>query len=94
MKEKSTDAGLAPENGFSPAYVLSLLRLVKKRSQIVHALAREECNKYDLTAAAPCFFIGEIIMIGPGGLLLVVPTYLQAVPVCFRLIGGIAKKVK
>jgi hypothetical protein len=28
-EEKLTYAGLAQENGFSPAYVLSLLRLVK-----------------------------------------------------------------
>jgi hypothetical protein len=32
-------------------------------------LAREECNKYDLTAG-PCHW--PIVMIGPGGLLLVV----------------------
>jgi hypothetical protein len=32
------------------------------------APAREECNKYDLTAA-PCFFHWPNIMIGPDGLL-------------------------
>jgi hypothetical protein len=41
------------ENGFSPANLLSLLRLVKNRSKSC-APAREEYNKYDLTAA-PCF---------------------------------------
>jgi len=43
------------------------------------APAREECNKYDLTAA-PCFLIGLNIMIGPGGLLFPssTPTYLQS----------------
>jgi hypothetical protein len=50
---------------------------------------REECNKYDLTAAAaPCFWLA-IIMIGPGGLLLVVPTYLQMR--VFSYMGGFAK---
>jgi len=37
---------------------------------------RKECNKCDLTAAQ--YFSLAIIMIGPGGLLLVAPTYLQS----------------
>ncbi len=35
----------------------------------MHLLAREECNKYDLTSP-PCFFDWPNIMIGAGGLLL------------------------
>jgi heme A synthase len=31
---------------------------------------RKECNKYDLTAVAQCFWLAHITMIGPGGLLL------------------------
>jgi hypothetical protein len=52
--------------------------------------SRRECNKLDLTAAQ--YFDWLIIMIGPGGLLLVVPTYLQ-----FQLhsfIDGVAKKTQ
>jgi len=49
-EKQSTYAGLAQENGFSATSSLSLLRLVKS----AYAPAREECNKYDLTAA-PCF---------------------------------------
>jgi hypothetical protein len=33
-EEKSTFAGLAQENGFSPAYFLSLLRLVKSAAKL------------------------------------------------------------
>jgi hypothetical protein len=39
---------LAQENGFSPAYLLAP-EAGKNRSKAVHPLAREECNKYDLT---------------------------------------------
>ncbi len=47
-EEKSTYAGLAQENGFTPAFLLSFLRLGKKVQQTC-ALARKECNKCDLT---------------------------------------------
>jgi hypothetical protein len=41
----------------SPAYLLSLLAEAgKKRSTVVYLLAREECNKYDLTTI-PYFLI-------------------------------------
>jgi hypothetical protein len=53
-EEKSTYAGVAQENGFPPAYLLSLLRLVKCAGKQSCAHAREECNKYDLTVD-PCF---------------------------------------
>jgi hypothetical protein len=46
------------------------------------APAREECNKYDLTGAAPCVYDWHIIMIGPGGLLSVI-SHLFAAPVEF-----------
>jgi hypothetical protein len=72
----STYAGLAQEIGISPAYLLSLLRLVGYRELQSSAPAREECNKYDLTPGL-CFD-WSVIMIGTGGLLLVVPTYLQS----------------
>jgi hypothetical protein len=57
----------------------SLLVSLLKASRKSCALAREECNKYDLTAA-PCFRSAPNIMIGPSGLLLVV-SHLFAVPV-------------
>jgi hypothetical protein len=47
-EEKSKHAGLAQVNGFSLAYVVSLVRLVKGAGK------PEECNKYDLTTD-PCF---------------------------------------
>jgi len=47
-------------------------------------LQRKECNKYDLTAAQ-CFSLVSIIMIGPGGLLLVVPPPVFAIPVSVLL---------
>jgi hypothetical protein len=51
-------------NVWADCLLVSLLRLVKKAV----ALAREECNKYDLTTA-PCFQIGpkQNIMIAPSG---------------------------
>jgi hypothetical protein len=51
-EEKSSYLGLAQEIGFSPAYLLSLLRLVKSTANI--CTCREEYNKYDMTGA-PCF---------------------------------------
>jgi hypothetical protein len=45
---------------------------------------KKECNKSDLTAAQ--FFWFAIIMIGPGGLLLVNP-HLFGVPVSVLLVG-------
>jgi hypothetical protein len=51
-EENSSYVGLAQENGFSPAYLLSLLRLVKSAAKI--CTCREEYNKHDMTSA-PCF---------------------------------------
>jgi hypothetical protein len=42
-KEKSKCVGLAQENGFAPAYVLSLLRLVKGAAH-VHILEKSVIN--------------------------------------------------
>jgi hypothetical protein len=46
-EEKSSYVGLAHENGFSPAYLLSLLRLLKSAAKT--CTCREEYNKYDMT---------------------------------------------
>ncbi len=72
-EEKSTYACLAQENGFSPAYLLAP-EAGKKRSQAVHLLAREECNKYDLTTVPYFWLANQNDWSSPGGLLLVVPT--------------------
>jgi hypothetical protein len=53
-KKMSAYAGLALEIGFSLAYLLSLLRLVKRAATTICAPVREECDKYDMTAG-PCF---------------------------------------
>ncbi len=50
--------GLAQEIGFSPAYLLNLLRLAGYRELQSSAPAREECNKYDLTPGS-LFLIGQ-----------------------------------
>jgi hypothetical protein len=42
-EEKSKNAGLAQQNGFGPAFLHSLLKLVKGHDQSL-ILAREECN--------------------------------------------------
>jgi hypothetical protein len=47
-KEKSTYASLVQENAFPHVYVLSLVRLVNRAANVC---TRQECNKYDLTAA-------------------------------------------
>jgi hypothetical protein len=47
-KEKSTYASLAQENAFPHVYLLSLVRLVNRAANVC---TRQECNKYDLTAA-------------------------------------------
>ncbi len=52
-KKKSTYPHAAQENGFSPAFLLSLLRLVKAQQSCAPA-TREECNKYD-PIVDPCF---------------------------------------
>jgi hypothetical protein len=48
-EEKSKHASLAQQNGFVPAFWQSLLRLLKGTASLTPA--REECNKYDVTAA-------------------------------------------
>jgi hypothetical protein len=64
----------AQENGFGSriiAYALLPWLASKRRSSTALCICRKECNKYDLTAAQ-CFSDWSIIMIRPGGLLLVV----------------------
>jgi hypothetical protein len=51
MKKSKIMPSLAHENGFAPANVISLLRLIKGQQSCPPS--REECNEYDLTAA-PC----------------------------------------
>jgi hypothetical protein len=50
--------GLVQETGYSPAYLVSLLRLVNGPAKDICAYAREECNKYDLTAHL-CFLLAN-----------------------------------
>jgi hypothetical protein len=68
-------AGLAQEIGFSAPNLCSLPWLVKGTTQL--CTSKKECNKLDLTAPHLSISDLSIIMIGPGGLLLVVPTYMQ-----------------
>jgi hypothetical protein len=70
--KKSKCAGLAQEIGFSAPNSCSLLWLVKGATQL-HT-SQKECNKLHLTAAQ-YFSDWSITMIGPGGLLLVVPQW-------------------
>jgi hypothetical protein len=49
---KSTHTGLVQKNGFGPVFLHNLLTLVKGQQSLTPA--REECNKYGLTAH-PCF---------------------------------------
>jgi hypothetical protein len=49
------EAGLDQQNNFRPAGFATVLRLANKVAKQSLTPAREECNKYDLTAAAPCF---------------------------------------
>jgi hypothetical protein len=60
----------AQENGFSICIFVQFAEAGK-----CCAPARDECNKYDLVLPV---FDWPIIMIGLGGLLLVVPIYLQS----------------
>ncbi len=76
---KSKFAGLALEMVFL-LHVCSVCWGWLKAQQRC-APAREECKKYDLMVIR--IFDWSIIMIGPGGLLLVVPS--------FSLTGGVAK---
>jgi hypothetical protein len=77
-EEKSTYAGLAHEIGFffSPAYLLSLL--VKRTANSVHLLEKRVINIISDCCPAPRVFDWPILMIVPGGLLLVVPHYFRS----------------
>jgi hypothetical protein len=67
-------AGLAQEIDFSAPNSCTLQWPGKWRNTAVH-FQNKECNKLDLIAAQ--YSDWSIIMIGPGGLLLVVPKYMQ-----------------
>jgi hypothetical protein len=82
-EEHPTNAGLAQENGFGSAYLRRWPWLVK--GSAVLCTCKKECNKYDLTAAECSDW--SIIMIRPGGLLLLVVPHLFAVPVSVLLVG-------
>jgi hypothetical protein len=87
-EEMWTYAGLAHENGFSPACLLGFLRLAGTKScKAVHLLEKSVINMMWLVVTVlDC----PVIMIGPGGLLLVVPTCLQSP---FQYNGWGCKKV-
>jgi hypothetical protein len=71
-EEKSKCAGLAPQEiGFGSTLLHSLQWLAN--GAVPSCTSRKECNKYDIAGAQCLFLIGRIVMIGPGGLLLVVP---------------------
>jgi len=71
--KNSKCVGLAQEIGFCAPNLCTWLWLVNGATQL--CTSKNECNKLDLTAAQ--YFLLPVVMIGPGGLLLVVPTYMQ-----------------
>jgi hypothetical protein len=71
--KKSKRAGLTQEIGFSAPNLCSLPWLVKGATQL--CTSKKKCNKLDLTAAQNFWLVNH--KIGPGGLLLVVLTYMQ-----------------
>jgi hypothetical protein len=74
--EKSgNSADLVQENSFSPTYFLSLFRLVKKGAKDVHMLKKSVIN---MNRPVLPDLDWPFTMIGPGGLLSVVPTCLQS----------------
>jgi hypothetical protein len=66
---------LAQEIDFALAYLLSFLRLVKGTAKFVHLPEKSVINMICLLHPVGYW---PNIMIGLGGLLLVVPTYLQS----------------
>jgi len=55
-EEKLKCVGLSQEIGFAPAYVCAQFVEAGTKAQQSCASAREECNKYDLTAGH-CFWL-------------------------------------
>jgi hypothetical protein len=100
-EEKSIYVGLSQENGFSPTRLALFAEAGKKRSsKALHLLKKRVINliwllfpillkKRVINMIWLLFPIlnWTIIMIGPGGLLLVVPTYLHS-----SFMGGVVKK--
>jgi hypothetical protein len=74
-EEKSKCAGFAQENSFSTGICALFAEAGKKRSKGMHLLEKSVINTISLSLHV---FYWPIIMIGPGGLLLIVPTYLQS----------------
>jgi hypothetical protein len=86
LQKRSKCVDLAQEIGLSaPPNSRSLLQLVNGTTQL--STSKNEFNKIEANCSS-IFLIG-IIMIGPVGLLHVVPTYVQFQ---LQLIGGVAKK--
>jgi hypothetical protein len=84
---------LAQENGFSPAYLLAP-EAGKNRSKAVHPLAREECNKYDLTTV-PYFLIGQSERLIQSRWFAISSSHLTCLQSLFQsFIGGVAKTSK
>jgi hypothetical protein len=81
-EEKSKHASLAQQNGLGPAFLHSLLRLVKCRAK-PNTCQRRVINMIRLLLPVSDW---PIIMIGPGGLLLVV-FHLFAVRVLVLWVG-------
>jgi len=77
-KEKSKDAGLGQQNGFSRSIFAQFAEIVKRHSKSLPP-AREECDIYTISLLLPVS-AWSIIMIGSGGLLLVV-SHIFAIPV-------------
>jgi len=73
IAKQSKSARLAQEIGFSAPNLCSLPWLVKCVTQL--CTSKKECDKLDLTAAQYFWLVNH--KIGPGGLLLVVSTYMQ-----------------
>jgi hypothetical protein len=71
--KKSKCAGSAHEIGFSGTKFVQIPWLVKGATQ--RCTSKEECNKLDLTAAQYFWLVDH--KIGPGSLLLIIPTYMQ-----------------
>jgi hypothetical protein len=77
-KKESTNVNLAQKNGFSRAYLLSFAEAGKKRSKAMYVLEKSVINM--------------IIMIGPDGLLFVVPNYLQSLFKFYKRVRLLQKK--
>jgi hypothetical protein len=79
------------QNGFGPAFLHSLLEAGKRHSKAQYLPEKSVVNTYQLCCSL--FLIGQIIMIGPGGLLVVV----SLPPICnpnFSFMHQVGKNLK